>query len=73
MGQEERRGGMRKTRAQQQREEAGMLLLYVCQQEAPELIEALLDPRTQEAAIAALRELLREAVARLEGQGSLAT
>lgn len=69
MGQEERRGGMRKTRSQQQREEAGMLLLYVCQQEAPELIEALVDPRTREGAIAALKESLREVLARREGQG----
>ena len=70
MGQEGRRGGMRKTRAQQRREEAGLLLLYVCQQEAPELMEALLDPRTQEATIAALRESLREVLARRESQGS---
>ncbi len=61
--------GTGKPTSQQRQAEAGMLLLYVCQQEAPELIEALLDPRTREATIAALRESLRGVLARREGQG----
>jgi hypothetical protein len=66
---EGRRGGTSRTTTQHRQAEAGMLLLYVCQQEAPELIEALLDPRTREASIAALKEALREALARHKGQG----